>query len=156
MATNIHDLSDDELDREVRRVASVERQTTAQLLALLIEVERSDASSGSPRANEDGCSSHALMAGPPTHKRAPYRFDQIEDARSRLFVARPRSAAATAKQLPNDAATTRMPGPRCVPSSIAATTANTVDARNTTATVPIRASLVATTAPTSDAAATTR
>ena len=40
MPTNLWSLSDDELDREATRVAFVERQTTAELLRLLIEVER--------------------------------------------------------------------------------------------------------------------
>ena len=40
MTTNFSRLTDDELDRETRRVALIERETTVDLLRLLIEVER--------------------------------------------------------------------------------------------------------------------
>jgi hypothetical protein len=40
MTTLLSTLSDDELDREARRVAQVERDSTVELLRLLIEVER--------------------------------------------------------------------------------------------------------------------
>src|ERR1043165_304944 len=37
--TNLHELTDQELDRETRRLAQHERETTAELIRLLIEVE---------------------------------------------------------------------------------------------------------------------
>jgi hypothetical protein len=40
MTTHLSTISDDELDREARRVAQIERDATVELLRLLIEVER--------------------------------------------------------------------------------------------------------------------